>query len=138
MKTRRFFRTLTLLALMLIGFGEHSFAKATQPNIVFILADDLGYNDVGFTGSKEIKTPNLDKLAAAGAVLNHFYVQPVCTPTRAALMTGRYPMRHGLQVGVVRPWARYGLPLEERTLPQALKEVGYETALCGKWHLGHF
>ena len=67
--------------------------------------------------AREIKTPNLDKLANAGARLEQFYVQPVCSPTRAALMTGRYPMRHGLQVGVVRPWAQYGLPLDERTLP---------------------
>src|SRR5205085_5156556 len=86
----------------------------------------------------EIKTPQLDKLAAAGARLEQFYVQPVCSPTRAALITGRYPMRHGLQVGVVRPFAQYGLPLEERTLAQALKEAGYTTAICGKWHLGHF
>ncbi|NDA68669.1 MAG: arylsulfatase, partial [Verrucomicrobia bacterium] len=77
-------------------------------------------------------------LAASGARLEAFYVQPVCSPTRAALMTGRYPMRHGLQVGVVRPWANYGLPLAERTLPQALREAGYVTAICGKWHLGHF
>jgi arylsulfatase A-like enzyme len=111
---------------------------AERPNIVFIVADDLGYNDVGFNGGKEIKTPHLDKLAAAGAVLKQFYVQPVCSPTRAALMTGRYPMRHGLQVGVIRPWAEYGLPLEERMLPQALREAGYTTAICGKWHLGSF
>ena len=110
---------------------------APRPNVVLILADDLGWADVGWHGD-EIKTPNLDKLAAAGARLEQFYVQPVCSPTRAALMTGRYPMRHGLQVGVVRPWAQYGLPLEERTLAQALKEAGYETAICGKWHLGHF
>ena len=108
-----------------------------KPNIVFILADDLGYADVGWHGG-EIKTPNLDKLANGGAKLEQFYVQPVCSPTRAAFMTGRYPMRHGLQVGVVRPWAQYGLPLDERTLPQALKEAGYETAITGKWHLGHF
>jgi arylsulfatase A-like enzyme len=110
---------------------------APQPNVLFILADDLGWGDVGFHGS-EIRTPNIDKLAAAGARLEQFYVQSVCSPTRAALMTGRYPMRYGLQLGVVRPWALYGLPLEERTLPQALKEAGYETAICGKWHLGHF
>ena len=110
---------------------------APRPNVVLILADDLGWADVGWHGD-EIKTPNLDRLAAAGARLEQFYVQPVCSPTRAALMTGRYPMRHGLQVGVVRPWAQYGLPLEERTLAQALKEAGYETAICGKWHLGHF
>jgi arylsulfatase A-like enzyme len=113
-------------------------ADAPKPNVVFILADDLGREDCGFMGGKEIKTPNIDKLAAAGATLDAFYVQPVCSPTRAALMTGRYPMRHGLQVGVVRPWAQYGLPLDERTLAQALKEAGYATAITGKWHLGHF
>ncbi|SIN96146.1 Arylsulfatase A [Singulisphaera sp. GP187] len=112
-------------------------AKPAKPNVVLILADDLGWGDVGWHDS-EIKTPHLDKLAASGTRLEQFYVQPVCSPTRAALMTGRYPMRHGLQVGVVRPWAQYGLPLNERTLPQALKEVGYETAITGKWHLGHF
>jgi arylsulfatase A-like enzyme len=110
---------------------------AEKPNIVFFLIDDLGWSDVGFHGN-EIKTPHIDKLAAAGARLEAFYVQPVCSPTRAALMTGRYPIRHGLQVGVVRPWAQYGLPLDERTLPQALQEAGYFTAICGKWHLGHF
>jgi arylsulfatase A-like enzyme len=107
-----------------------------RPNIIVILADDLGWADVGWH-AEEIKTPRLDSLAAAGAKLEQFYVQSVCSPTRGALMTGRYPMRYGLQVGVVRPWAQYGLPLEERTLPQALREVGYETAICGKWHLGH-
>src|SRR4029078_13377942 len=110
---------------------------AEQPNVVFLLADDLGREDCGFMGGKEIKTPNIDKLAAAGGKLAAFYVQPVCSPTRAALMTGRYPMRHGLQVGVVRPWAQYGLPLDERTVAQALKGAGCETAICGKWHLGH-
>lgn len=116
-----------------LGFAQ---TQTNRPNIVFILADDLGRADVGFNGGKEIKTPN--RLAAGGARLEQFYVQPVCSPTRAALMTGRYPMRHGLQVGVVRPWAQYGLPLDERTLPQALKEAGYATAIVGKWHLGHF
>jgi arylsulfatase A-like enzyme len=108
-----------------------------KPNIVIFLLDDLGYTDVGFNGG-DIKTPNIDKLAAGGVKLGSFYVQPVCSPTRAALLTGRYPMRHGLQVGVVRPWAQYGLPLEERTLAQALKSAGYFTAIVGKWHLGHF
>jgi arylsulfatase A-like enzyme len=110
---------------------------AERPNILLILSDDQGWADVGWHG-KDIKTPNLDQLADRGAKLEQFYVQPVCSPTRAALMTGRYPMRHGLQVGVVRPWAEYGLPLDERALPQALREAGYTTAICGKWHLGHF
>lgn len=112
-------------------------AAERKPNLLIILADDLGWADVGWHGS-EIKTPHLDKLATGGAKLEQFYVLPVCSPTRAALMTGRYPIRHGLQLSVVRPWAQYGLPLDERTLPQALKEAGYTTHLAGKWHLGHF
>jgi arylsulfatase A-like enzyme len=126
-----------LCSLCFLLFISALLPAAERPNVVFFLIDDLGWSDVGFHGS-EIKTPNIDKLAAAGARLEAFYVQPVCSPTRAALMTGRYPMRHGLQVGVVRPWAQYGLPLEERTLPQALKDAGYFTAICGKWHLGHY
>lgn len=122
---------------MLVASLAWSGDPAPRPHIVYLLADDLGWGDVGFHGG-EIQTPHLDQLAASGARLEQFYVQSVCTPTRAALMTGRYPMRLGLQVGVVRPWAQYGLPLAERTLPQALKEVGYTTAIVGKWHLGHF
>jgi arylsulfatase A-like enzyme len=105
------------------------------PNIVFILADDLGWTDVGYHGS-EIKTPHIDRLSGEGVRLEQFYVMPVCSPTRASLMTGRYPIRYGLQTGVVRPWASYGLPLDERTLPSALKDAGYTTAIAGKWHLG--
>jgi len=119
--------------LLVIGTTQ----AVERPNIIYFLADDLGWTDVGWHGS-EIKTPHLDKLAMEGARLEQFYVLPVCSPTRAAFMTGRYPIRHGLQLSVVRPWAQYGLPLEERTLPQALKETGYRTAICGKWHLGHF
>jgi arylsulfatase A-like enzyme len=125
----------TLFAVLISG---PALAAARPPNIVFLLADDLGREDCGFMGGKEIKTPHIDKLASAGARLDAFYVQPLCSPTRAALMTGRYPMRHGLQVDVVRPFAQYGLPLDERTLPQALKDAGYATAIVGKWHLGHF
>src|SRR5436305_5039003 len=133
---------MTRIALIALGVlfagGPLTAADAPRPNVVFILADDLGREDCGFMGGTQIKTPHVDRLAAAGARLDAFYVQPVCSPTRAALMTGRYPMRHGLQVGVVRPWAQYGLPLDERTLPQALKEAGYATEIVGKWHLGHF
>ena len=107
-----------------------------RPHIVFLLADDLGWKDVGFHGS-EISTPHIDQLAREGARLEQFYVMPVCSPTRACLMTGRYPIRYGLQTGVVRPWANHGLPLDEYLLPQALRAAGYVTAICGKWHLGH-
>lgn len=136
------FRLFSLLAICAAALDRGALAVAAdsrtdRPNIVIFLSDDHGWADVGWHGT-EIPMPNLTRLAATGARLEQFYVQPVCSPTRAALMTGRYPMRHGLQTGVVRPWAQYGLPLEERTLPQALKESGYTTAICGKWHLGHF
>jgi arylsulfatase A-like enzyme len=110
---------------------------AGRPNIVYLLADDLGYADVGFNGCTEIKTPNLDRLASAGAVFESYYVQPLCSPTRASLMTGRYVAHTGVYT-IVKPHASWGLPLEERTLAQALKEAGYETAISGKWHLGEF
>ena len=110
-------------------------ADPPRPNIVYFLVDDLGYADVGFNGSKEIRTPNIDRIAKEGAVLGSYYVQPVCSPTRAALMTGRYPTRTGVY-NVVRPHAGWGMPLAERTLPQALRDAGYTTAITGKWHLG--
>jgi arylsulfatase A-like enzyme len=112
-------------------------AGAPRPNIVYFLVDDLGYADVGFNGSTAVRTPNIDQLAREGTVLSSFYVQPVCSPTRAALMTGRYATHTGVYT-VVRPGAPWGLPLAERTLAQALREGGYTTAICGKWHLGEF
>jgi arylsulfatase A-like enzyme len=128
--------TLALTALLLAPAALLPGAE-TKPNILFILSDDQGYEDTGFMGSKEIRTPNLDKLAHAGAILKSFYVQPVCSPTRAALMSGRYAVHTGVY-GIVRPHAKWGLPLEERTLADALRTAGYETAICGKWHLGEF
>ena len=116
-------------------FAAGAFA-ADRPNVVYILADDLGWKDVGFHGGS-VRTPNLDRLATGGAVLNAFYVQPFSTQTRAALITGRYPMRYGLQTGSILPASRFGLPEEERTLGQALKDAGYTTAFIGKWQLGH-
>jgi hypothetical protein len=97
-------------------------AQPRQPNIIVILADDLGNADLGYRGS-DIKTPNIDKLAKDGVQLESFHGMPVCTPARAALMAGRYPMRYGLQTLVIFPNHSYGLPTDERTLPQALKEA---------------
>lgn len=110
---------------------------AVKPNIVHIVADDLGWQDVGFNGCRDIRTPNLDRLARDGARLTQFYVQPMCTPTRAALMTGRYPFRYGLQTAVIPSVSTYGLDCAEWLLPQCLSEAGYTTAIIGKWHLGH-
>jgi arylsulfatase I/J len=111
-------------------------AATARPNILYILVDDLGWKDVGYHGS-DIKTPNIDKLAETGAKLEEFYVQPMCTPSRAALMTGRYPFRYGLQTGVIPSAGKYGMALDEYTLPQSLKDAGYTTSIVGKWHLGH-
>lgn len=126
-----------LLAMSLAAIGPTAPAQSVgRPNIVYIVADDLGWKDVGFHGS-DIKTPNLDALARGGAQLTQFYAQPMCTPTRAALMTGRYPFRYGLQTAVILSGHTYGLATDERLLPQALKDAGYRTAIVGKWHLGH-
>lgn len=108
-----------------------------KPNIVLIVADDMGWNDVGYHGS-EIATPNIDYLAEQGVELDRFYTCPVCSPTRAGLMTGRYPIRQGLQRTVVRDWDDKGMPPEEYLLPEMLARAGYDRrALFGKWHLGH-
>jgi arylsulfatase A-like enzyme len=125
----------TALALSSCADPVSESAATSRPNFVLVIADDLGWNDVGYHGS-EIATPQLDRLAAAGVRLEQFYTQPACSPTRAALLTGRYPFRYGLQSGVIRPWERYGLPLGERLVSELLAEAGYATGLIGKWHLG--
>lgn len=125
-----------LIALLCVLCGQSP--AADEPDFIYFMADDLGYADVGFNGCKDVPTPHLDKLAASGAILSQYYVQHVCSPTRAALLTGRYPIRYGLQQGVIRPGDKCGLPLAERTLSLALREAGYTTAITGKWHLGEF
>ncbi len=107
-----------------------------KPNIVFLLSDDQGYADIGFNGCTDIQTPNIDRLAEEGTILTSLYAQPVCSPTRAALMTGRYPTNTGVYK-VMNTKNKWRLKLEERTLAEALHDAGYETAICGKWHLGH-
>lgn len=110
--------------------------SAAPPNIIHIIADDLGWNDVGFHGS-EISTPHLDRLAGESVILDRFYVTPICSPTRAGAITGRYPFRFGIWAGVCSPVARHGLPPSETTVPEMLANAGYENrALLGKWHLG--
>lgn len=134
LKPLRFILLFTL-SLVLSCCSIKNKTEVKQPNIVVLVADDLGWKDVGFHGS-DIMTPSIDRLAQSGARLNQFYVMPACTPTRASLLTGRYPMRYGMQITVVKPRHKHGIPLDERLLSEALKEVGYETAITGKWHLG--
>src|SRR6476659_4892570 len=120
------------IRLLVVSAASLAFAlgatDSSRPSIVFFLIDDLGYADVGFNGGKDIKTPVIDKLAREGTIIESHYVQPVCSPTRSALMTGRYATHTGVYT-IVRPHAKWGLPLNERTLANALHEAGYETAI---------
>ena len=131
-----------LLALQSCGGGNGGGAAPAPPderaNIVLIVADDLGYADLGFQGSPDVLTPRIDSLATAGARLTNAYVSsPVCSPTRAGLLTGRYPQRFGLEFNPPNPSPpEFGLALAEATLAEDLKASGYATGLVGKWHLG--
>jgi arylsulfatase A len=132
------------LLLSLVGgclLSMPSVAAPPPPNVVIIFCDDLGWGDLGVFGNPTIKTPNLDRMAAEGQKWTQFYVaSPVCTPSRAALMTGRYPIRNGMTSAkrvVLFPNSGGGLPPTEVTLAELLKQKSYATACFGKWHLGH-
>jgi arylsulfatase A-like enzyme len=126
--------------LVAIAF-DHAGSQSPRkpPNILVIVADDMGYADLGVHGSRDIKTPNIDALAAGGIRFSSGYVTgPYCSPTRAGLLTGRYPQRfgHEFNLGVGAANSTFGLPRSERTLADVLRQAGYHTALFGKWHLG--
>jgi len=117
------------------------FASPSKLNILFIIADDYGFNDIGYHAinhMSDIKTPFLDSLAIAGVRLENYYVQPLCSPSRSQLMSGRYQIHTGLQHYVITPQQPNGLPLDNIILPQQLKNCGYDTHMVGKWHLGFF
>ena len=112
-------------------------AGPKRPNIVLIVADDLGWNNVGYHGGVG-RTPNIDRLAREGVELDRFYVSPLCSPTRGGLMTGRHPLRFGIGCSVITPWRKHAMPADERMIPEVLARVGYKRRGCfGKWHLGH-
>ena len=108
-----------------------------KPNVVILLADDLGWADVGYHGEDVIRTPSLDRLSREGAELNRFYATPICSPTRAALMTARDPIRLGVAYATILPWSNNGIHPYERFMPESFRAAGYQTAMVGKWHLGH-
>ena len=135
-------RHAVLGSLVALLYGDAAYAqRAQQPNILLIVADDLGYADVGAYGCKDVPTPNIDSLARDGIRFTDGYVTgPYCSPTRAALLTGRYQQRFGHEFNPGPPSIPHpgvGLPLSETTLAQRLKTLGYTTALVGKWHLGY-
>lgn len=161
MKRKIFF---ILLALLLVGFvffklwyrtspsSDYDFAQeetaniaalvktrpadAPPPNVIIMLADDLGWADVGYHGS-DIQTPNIDRLAKEGMRLERFYATPFCSPTRAALMTGRDPIKMGVAHAVFMAWDNGGVSPEEHFMPESFKAAGYDTGMIGKWHMGH-
>jgi arylsulfatase A-like enzyme len=130
-----------LFLFLAVSAGHGQKSTDSRPNFIIIFADDLGYGDLGIYGHPTLKTPNLDRMAMEGQKWTNFYAAAsVCTPSRAALLTGRYPVRSGMSSNVNRvlfPDSKNGLPAEEITLAEQLQQVGYGTACIGKWHLGH-
>ena len=132
-------RIVLFIATFALSFVSHAgiAVAAPTPNVVLIFCDDLGYGDIGPYGSKN-PTPNLDRMAREGVRFTDFYVaQPVCSASRAALLTGCYPNRVGIQ-GALRPQSPHGINADELTMPEMFKSKGYATGMFGKWLLGDF
>ena len=137
MFTRSPLRLLFLVALIL-PFAHSRANEREVPNIVFILADDLGYGDVGCYGAPDIETPNIDRIATEGIRFTDFYANgAVCSPTRIAFLTGRYQQRYGMENALYYQEFGRGLPTDEETIADLLHDTGYKTGLSGKWHLGY-
>ncbi|WP_372753500.1 sulfatase-like hydrolase/transferase [Mariniflexile sp.] len=135
MNKKQLYFKLTFLFFMMLtftGYAQKAFSDGMKPNVIFIMADDLGYGDVGFTGNKKIITPHLDAMSQSGATFTNFYAAaPLCSPTRASVLTGRSPFRQGIFAAHTA-----GMRPSETTVAEVLKKAGYKTGFFGKWHLG--
>ena len=121
------------------GANGNSGTNDKKPNFVVIVADDLGWDSIGYSDdSMTFVTPYLTSLAQNGIIMENFYAQEVCSPSRGSLLTGRYPLSIGMQYGMVSANAEWGMPLDETTLAEVLQDSGYSTHMLGKWHLGYF
>lgn len=128
----------TLVSYFIILFGTTLGLYESAPHIIVLMADDLGWDDVGFHGSDQIPTPNIDALGYNGIILNRHYVLPSSTPSRTAFFTGQYPIRMGMQGEGIRGGEPRGIPLNVKILPEYLRGLGYMTKLIGKWHVGYY
>lgn len=133
-----FVYTLTFFCSCLLETSTAERKQSERPHIVFILADDFGWNDASFHGSEQIPTPNIDALAYDGIILNNYYVSPICSPTRSAILTGRYPIHTGMQWRIIGGCEPFGLPLNETIMPQYFSKLGFTSYMVGKWHLGFY
>ncbi len=125
-----------LFFIALITLSIITNAEERRPNVIIFLVDDLGWADISLRGAP-FKTPNIDSLFKDGVSLNRFYTTPICSPTRAALMTGRDPLKLGVAYSVIMPWMNNGIHPDEHFMPESFQKNGYQTAMFGKWHLGH-
>ena len=130
-------RLLTILLFLAVLSHLHSSCAAQPNNLIFILVDDLGTYDLGCCGATEVRTPRVDQLAAEGVRFTDYYAAaPICSPSRAGLLTGRYPRRFGMEAWVQRADSKRGIPKDELILSELLNAHGYATACIGKWHVG--
>jgi arylsulfatase A-like enzyme len=138
LSTKPFYKLFPLFLLLLSACKQEVGTSQNQPNIIVFFTDDQGYADLGIYGAEGFDTPHLDQLATEGIRFTNFYVPAtVCTPSRAGLLTGRYPKRSNLHEAVLFPFSEGGLSPKEYTMAEMLKDAGYTTSCIGKWHLGH-
>lgn len=131
---------LVVVIVSLVGLADASYPRPNRPHIVVFVMDDVGFSDTSlYNQSVDIRTPNMNRVAAEGILLNRYYGPPVCSPSRASLMQGRWAWKSGMQhYCTIAPASTAAMPLKTPTMGEALREAGYSTYAVGKWHLGEF